>query len=197
MDPVELTQKLIALDTINPPGHEARAADLLVPLLEEAGFRVDRLEMAPGRPNLIARSAGEVKGPWLVFTGHLDTVPPGEVAWSRPPLQPAVEGDRLFGRGSSDMKSGLAAMTAAAVRLTGENSAAPIMLVYTAAEETGCEGAAALTPLLPAYGPAGALVVGEPTANLPYIGHKGVLWLRATAPGPIWVKTPFSNWPRP
>ncbi len=182
LDPVTLTQKLLAFDTINPPGHEADCAGYLGDLLREAGFRVAYHEFGEGRTSLVARLGGEDKP--LCFTGHIDTVPLGSQRWSRDPFAGEIHDDKLYGRGSSDMKSGVAAFVVAAIESAAErNDDSGVVLVITAGEETGCEGAQHLTETDDALGSAGAVVVGEPTSNYPLIGHKGVLWLHAHTRG--------------
>jgi succinyl-diaminopimelate desuccinylase len=183
---VELTQELVRTETINPPGDEARAADLLAARLEAAGLEVVAHELGgPQRTSLVARRPGrEADAPDLCLTGHLDTVPLGGSDWQRDPLGGEIDGDRLHGRGSSDMKGGTAAIVVAAERLAAlGRGRAGVELVLCAAEETGCEGALALTRTAGALGDAGALLVAEPTTNYPCVAHKGVVWLEALAEG--------------
>lgn len=175
-----LTRELLRLDTINPPGDEAKAIRVLARLLEEAGFRTRTVDLAPGRPNLIARLDGaDPQAPALGFTGHVDIVPLGEAPWRFDPFAGETDGDRLYGRGSADMKSGVAAMVVAAISLAAERRRrAGIELVLTAGEETGCAGAKRIVETPKSLGRVGALVVGEPTGLKPCLGHRGVLWLR-------------------
>ncbi len=183
-DPVELTRRLLAFDTVNPPGSEGPCAAYLGGLLEQAGFAVRTVDLDRGRPNLIATLSGTDDGPPLCLSGHLDTVPLGNAPWRFDPFAGGREGDRLYGRGASDMKGGIAAMTVAAIRLAGLSEGRPnLSLVFTAGEEHGCQGAAVLAGIDGGLGPAGALVVGEPTGNYPMLGHKGALWLDAHASG--------------
>lgn len=177
---VELTRELVRIDTINPPGGEAAAAELVGGRLEAAGFDVSSYEMAPGRTGLVARLAGD--GPALCMTAHLDTVPLGRADWSREPLGGEVEGDRLYGRGTSDMKGGLAAIVVAASRIAGLGGGG-LELVLCAGEETGCEGARHIAGVDGALGRAGAVLVAEPTSNYPCTAHKGVVWLDASTRG--------------
>ena len=184
-EPVLLAQSLVRAETVNPPGDELAAAALLAPRLEAAGFSTELHELAPGRPSLIARLAGGGDRPALCLTGHLDVVAVGGAAWSREPFGGELAEGRLHGRGSSDMKGGVAAIVVAAERLAGSIGAragAGLELVFTAGEETGCEGAARLADagLLER---AGAIVVAEPTSNQPCVAQKGVLWLEAEATG--------------
>ncbi|HYS09277.1 MAG TPA: M20 family metallopeptidase [Myxococcales bacterium] len=182
MTAVELTRELVRIDSINPYTPERRCAEHVGKLLEDAGYGVSRYEFAPGRTSLVARRDGD--GLPICFAGHLDTVPLGAARWSRDPFGGEVDSGKLYGRGSSDMKSGVAAMVEAALRLSGSPlRRAGLTLVLVAGEETGCEGAAHLAKVPGALGRAGALVVGEPTGNRPVIGHKGALWLRARTRG--------------
>lgn len=182
-DAVTLTRDLIRFDTVNPPGNERPCAEHLGKLLQSAGFAVSYHELAPGRASLIARAGGGDKPP-LCFTGHIDTVPLGAQPWSKEPFAADIDGDRLYGRGSSDMKSGVAAFVAAMIELMPGLADGPgVVLVITAGEETGCEGAFHLAGLGDALGRAGAIVVAEPSANYPYVGHKGALWLKARSRG--------------
>ncbi len=174
LDPVALAQQLVRTDT--RAGTERPAADLLAPLLREAGFTVTVREDRPGRANLVARTG---TGTPLTLTGHLDTVPADASGWSFDPLCGDLHEGRLRGRGSSDMKSGLAAIVAAATEHAARRPGADLQVVLTFGEETGCEGAAGLDDLAPSP----VLLVAEPTANRIVLGHKGALWLRLTARG--------------
>ena len=181
---VELTRRLVRAETINPPGNESRCIAILAPLLKEVGFELTEHSFGANRASLVARLGGGHDRPPLAFTGHVDTVPLGARAWSRDPFAAEIDADRLYGRGSSDMKAGVAAFVDACLRRRGQIAGGPgVLLVITAAEETGCEGARALAGAKGALGTAGALVIAEPTANYPLVGHKGALWLRASADG--------------
>lgn len=179
-DVVALTRSLVGLDTI---GHgETAALKLLSPLLEEAGFVVAIAEFEPGRGTLVADWHTELDTPPLCLSGHVDTVPLGAVPWSHEPFG-ELDGDRLHGRGTSDMKGGVAAIVLAAVRVAAHTpKRAGLRLVLTAGEETGSLGArhAAETVL---DEPSGPLVIAEPTSNAVVHGHKGALWLTAEATG--------------
>jgi succinyl-diaminopimelate desuccinylase len=175
--PVDLTRKLVQIETVNPPGNERRCVALLEKILTDAGFVTRRYEFAEGRTSLIATCSGG-RGLPICFTGHLDTVPIGSRAWSVDPFEAEIIGDKLYGRGSSDMKSGVAAFVCAAINLANELRGGPgVVLVLTASEETGCQGAQHLASLDGVLGDVGAVVVGEMTANYPLLGHKGALWL--------------------
>ena len=180
MDAIELTRQLVRFDTRNPPGNEDACVRFVADRLRAAGFDVQTYEFAQGRTNLIVRGRSPSDRPPLCLSGHLDTVPLGEAPWTRDPLAGTIVGDRLYGRGASDMKSGVAAMVTAACT---RGPRPEVCLVLTAGEENGCEGARYLAArgLLPER--LGALVVGEPTANVPLVGHKGVLWMEIEVTG--------------
>jgi succinyl-diaminopimelate desuccinylase len=182
-DLIALTRKLISFNTINPPGQERECAQYIAKLLEDGGFKVNLFEFEDTRTSLVARSGDESELP-ICFTGHIDTVPLGESQWHADPFKGEIDGDKIYGRGSADMKGGVAAMIIAAVSFlkTAKNNA-PITLVITAGEETGSQGAKHLAGLNNALGLAGALVVAEPTSNYPLVAHKGALWLEARTTG--------------
>ena len=189
-DPIALTQQLVRVDTVNPPGHEDGCIAPLADLLSAAGFVCQVHDFAPRRSSLVARiggrSANDTRLP-LAFTGHVDVVPLGSAAWQHDPFGAAIVDGQLYGRGSSDMKSGVAALACAAIAQADRLRDGPgLSLFFTAGEETGCEGAFAMVRdprAATLLGHAGALVVAEPTANAPIIGHKGAFWLRALATG--------------
>ena len=181
---LELTRALLRYDTINPPGEELACAEHVGRLLEDGGFEVRYHSFAAGRTSLVARLDGSGDKPPLCFTGHIDIVPLGAMPWTKDPFAGEVGDGRLHGRGSSDMKSGVAAFVEAVLGLAkGRRPEAGLELVVTAGEETGCEGAADLVRRGTALGRAGAVVVGEPTANYPIVGHKGAFWVEAVTTG--------------
>ncbi|MFW6114714.1 MAG: M20 family metallopeptidase [Thermodesulfobacteriota bacterium] len=184
MDCLSLTKKLISFRTINPPGHEHNCARYIGRLLEDGGFQTRYCEFDKGRTSLIAHIKGGGDKDPLCFSGHMDTVPIGSAQWMSNPLKGEVDGDKLYGRGSTDMKSGLAAMVVASLRLSKmPRGKAGITLVITAGEETGCRGAHHLVEQADPLEKAGMIIVGEPTSNYPLLGHKGALWLEAETTG--------------
>ena len=180
--PVELTRELVRIDTVNPRSPESAAAEHVARLLEGGGFAVSRHAFAPGRTSLVARHGPGARDP-LCFAGHIDTVPLGAAPWTRDPFGGEIAEGKLYGRGSSDMKSGVAAFVCAALDVARADAAAELLLVVVAGEETGCEGSAHVARTPAALGRAGALVVAEPTGNRPLVGHKGALWLEARTRG--------------
>lgn len=184
IDAIELTKQIVRMNTINPPGDEEACARHIGAMLEAAGYAVRYYPMGDRRANLVARIGGNDRKAPLCITGHIDTVPLGAASWHKDPFAGETDANRLYGRGTSDMKSGVAAFVAAAVQLGPRLARSPgLELVITAGEETGCQGAFALANAQGALGRAGAIVVGEPTSNYPFVGHKGAFWLNAHTHG--------------
>jgi succinyl-diaminopimelate desuccinylase len=184
IDAVTLAQQLIRFPSLNPPGLEKDCAAFLAELLAERGFVVESYAFAEDRPTLVARIPGTGSGKPLCFTGHIDVVPVGTNPWTFPPFAGIVHEGRLYGRGASDMKAGVAAFVAAAcnVLADGPRFRRGLTLVITAGEETGCEGAFHVGREQ-VLGPAGLLIVAEPTSNAPIFAHKGSLRVVVTARG--------------
>jgi acetylornithine deacetylase/succinyl-diaminopimelate desuccinylase-like protein len=137
---VDLLQRLIRFNTVNPPGNEAAAQEWLKGLLEAAGFECELLAAVEGRPNLIARLRADSDGPPLCLLGHVDTVLADPDEWSVDPWSGELRDEFIWGRGSLDMKSQVAAEAAAAIALVEEGwrpEAGELMLVFTADDETG------------------------------------------------------------
>lgn len=137
---VGLLGELIRLDTVNPPGNEGPAQELLAGRLDDAGFECTLLAADPEHPNLIARLAGEAPGETLCLLGHVDTVPADPAEWSFDPWSGDVVGGEVRGRGAQDMKGQVAAEVAAAVALAGAGwrpQRGELKLVLTADEEMG------------------------------------------------------------
>ena len=185
VDAVELTRSLIRYETINPPGNERPCAEYLGAMLEAAGFSIRYDAMGDNRANLIARIGGSTEKKPLCFSGHTDVVPLGAAPWTVSPFAADIADGKLYGRGSTDMKGGVAAFVAAAIELAPKLANTPgLVLVISAGEETGCDGVNMLAAMEGnVLGEAGAMVVAEPTSNRPLIGHKGVLWVEGLALG--------------
>src|SRR3954453_12555040 len=183
INPVELSRELISFNTINPPGNELTCILHLQSILANTGLETSIHTFAPDRANLIARTRNIAGKLPLCFTGHVDTVPLGNASWSVDPFAGEIIDGKMYGRGASDMKCGVAAFVAAignlAKQLAGTSG---VVLVITAGEEIGCQGAFHLARA-GILGRAGAIVVAEPTSNAALVGHKGALWLRLTLKG--------------
>ncbi len=182
-DAVALTQALVSIDSRNPslvpgaPG-EQPVAVALATILREWGCVVERRDALPGRPNVIARLVGRGGGRSLLLNGHLDTV--GVEGMSHAPFAPTIRDGRLYGRGSTDMKAGIAAMCAAAVRAADAGLAGDVILAAVADEEFASHGTRAL---LATGLRADAAIVTEPTRLAICPAHRGFAWADITVEG--------------
>jgi len=185
MDAISLTRDLLRYDTTNPPGIEGECGRFLARLLSSQGFHVTVQPFDVDRLNIVAQIAGsDSESAPLVLTGHFDTVPLGTQAWTMDPFAGDVKDGKMYGRGVSDMKAGVAAMIVAATRHVERRPKRGITLIFTSGEETGCAGALALATHAPGMiGRASAMIVGEPTGNRIATGHKGCLAVRAKSQG--------------
>ena len=132
---VSMTRRLVRATGENPPGQEAQTAAVLVALAEELGLAHSLTEVAPGRPNVTVTLPG-AEGPGLLMLGHTDVVPVGD-GWSVEPFGAEVRDGRVYGRGTADMKGGLAATLAAmsAIGRAGVALAGPLRLAALVDEE--------------------------------------------------------------
>ena len=183
-DAVRLLADLVRLPTLNPPGAELPGAELIARELERRAFRPELMEIAPNRANVIARLRGSGEAPSLLFNGHIDVVPPGELPWKHPPFGAMIEGGRLYGRGASDMKGGLAAMLIAmdALSRSGKKLRGDVLFTAVADEEIGVSGSLRLAEEGLTRG-VGAVVIGEPTGFNVYIAQKGTYWVELETVG--------------
>ncbi|HSC91092.1 MAG TPA: M20/M25/M40 family metallo-hydrolase [Gaiellaceae bacterium] len=136
---VELLQELVRADTVNPPGNETRAAELLRAYLEESGVECELLAKVPDRANLVARIRGRGTGPSLAFLSHTDTVLADPAEWSRDPWSGEVVDGELWGRGALDMKGQVAASAVAIAALArdGFRPNGDLLFLAAADEEVG------------------------------------------------------------
>ncbi|MGH7656499.1 MAG: ArgE/DapE family deacylase [Gemmatimonadaceae bacterium] len=181
-DAVALTRTLVAIDSRNPslvgegPGERA-CAHALAGVLDQWGFRVEIQETAGARPNVIAR-IGQGGGRTLLFNGHLDTV--GTEGMAHPPWDAAVRNGRVYGRGATDMKGGVAAMCAAALRAVDAGLPGEVIVAAVADEEYESIGTRAFV----ASGVrADAAIVTEPTRLAICPAHRGFAWLELVVHG--------------
>lgn len=180
---VLLTQQIVRMPT-TPSHGQNEVAELLADRLDAAGFAVTSHPGPGGNTEVVAR-LGDPDLPSLCLAAHLDTVPVVEQDWSQDPFGGTLTEDRLWGRGSSDMKAGAAALVLAAVdrARSARLGRTPLSLVLTSEEELGCLGAARLAEDRAALPPVAALVVAEPTSNRPLLGHRGAVWVDLDAAG--------------
>jgi len=188
LDPVKLTAELIRCPSVTPS--EGGALQLLEGVLSAAGFSCTRVDRN-GIPNLFARW-GDKGVNTFGFNGHTDVVPVGDgKAWTHDPFGGEIHGGELWGRGATDMKSGVAAFVAAAVDfVTTTPPAGAIVLTITGDEEgAGRDGTRALLDWMDAEGEAMSVcLVGEPTCpdtmgQMMKIGRRGSMTFYLEAAG--------------
>jgi acetylornithine deacetylase len=184
-DAAQLTRELVAIDSRNPslvpngPG-EGAVARALADVLEAWGFRVEIYDVAPGRPNVVGRigGSGAPDSSALMFNGHIDVV--GVEGMVHAPWDSSVRDGRIYGRGSSDMKAGVATMCAAAARAAETSPGREIVVAAVADEEFESLGTRALI----ARGTrASAAIVTEPTRLAIMPAHLGFVWADVTTHG--------------
>ncbi len=177
-----LLRDLVAVDSVNPslvPGAagEGAIADLIARELRGIGLAVELQEVRPGRPNVIGVLDGRAPGRSVMFCGHIDTV--GVEGMERP-FDPAIKDGRLFGRGSQDMKGGVAAMIGAVRDLAQAGlPGGRVIIACVVDEEYESIGAEALVTAWSAD----LGVVTEPTDLQIAIGHKGFAWVEIETRG--------------
>jgi acetylornithine deacetylase len=182
---VALAADLVRIDSSNPtlaPGGagESAIADHCAAWLTARGFTTTRLESTPGRPSVLATGAGQGGGRSVMLNGHLDTV--SLVGYDGDPLDPVVGDGRLHGRGSYDMKAGLAALLVAAARVHHRPHRGDVVLALVADEEDASIGTEEVLTHLRAAD-LDAAVVAEPTGLDLVTCHKGFVWAEVTLTG--------------
>lgn len=178
---IEFTQALVRVPSVNDAGRrEEAAAELVAGLMRSWGWTPVLEPVAPGRPNVHAVLDGGRPGPTLLFCGHTDVVTEGS-GWSVDPFGAQIRDGRLYGRGSADMKGGLAAMLFAAREVQNASFAGRIVVAALADEEGMMRGSKHFAAR---YGDGidGAIVC-EPEAEEICLTAKGALRLRIDAHG--------------
>ena len=132
-----LLQELLRLNTVNPPGNETIAAELLRDYLEQSGIPCELVGRSPDRLNLVARLPGSGDGPSLAFLAHTDTVRADPEEWTRDPWSGDLVDGEIWGRGALDMKNQVAASAVAFASLwrEGFRPSGDLILALTADEE--------------------------------------------------------------
>lgn len=181
-DPIELLKQLVSINSVNPdlvPGGAGEAAigDFCGAWLTARGFDVHRLEQHPGRPSIVGVAKGSGGGRSLMFNGHYDTV--SIDGYDGDALEPRIDGDRLYGRGSFDMKGGVAAMMVAAARAKAAGVRGDILVACVADEEYASFGTEEVARTFKAD----AAIVTEPSHLELTIAHKGFVWFDVIVEG--------------
>lgn len=180
LDPVELSAKLVSINSVNCsliPGAagEREIAEYCMGWFEHHGFETHRLEQTSGRPSVVGVRKGSGGGKSLMLNGHYDTVT--LAGYDGDALDPNIEDGKLYGRGSFDMKSGVAAMMVAAAKV--ESPAGDILVCCVADEEHASMGTSEVLEQFTAD----AGIVTEPMSLEPTLWHKGFIWLDVTIHG--------------
>ena len=175
-----LIQELVRVPTENPPGMEKPGAEFIVQKLRQWGIQADLVpEPYVDRPQAWAQVKGSGKMPTLILNGHIDVVPKGDATqWNYPPFEGRIMGGRIYGRGTSDMKGGLAAMMIVAKILNELKNQlhGRLLLQFAIGEEKGEPGTKHLllnNELTGDYG-----IVLEPTGLRVATAEKGLAWFR-------------------
>jgi len=188
-DPADLTARLIRCPSVTP--EEGGALALLAQELGAAGFECHRVDRN-GTPNLFARWGAKGAARSFGFNGHTDVVPPGDPAsWTHPPFSGHEENGWIWGRGATDMKSGVAAFTAAAIAFSRECRPEDAIILAITGDEEGAstDGTTALLDWMAAEGERmDVCIVGEPSnpdhmGEMIKIGRRGSMNLRIEARG--------------
>jgi acetylornithine deacetylase len=177
---VELVKALIACDSTNPdltPGGagEGAVAELIAGRLRGAGMEVEMVEVRPGRPNVVGRLRGRGGGPTLMLCGHTDVVSADPDGFS-----PRLENGRLYGRGSVDMKGGLAAAVVAAENLAAGPALAGDVLVAAIIDEEWLSLGA--ESLVESHRADGAILAEQSDLDL-VVEHGGFAWFEVRSEG--------------
>ncbi|MEZ3117497.1 M20 family metallopeptidase [Halobaculum sp. MBLA0147] len=182
----DVLERLVGFDTQNPPGRTVEIVEWLETTLDGPALSLDRYAVDPEKPNLVATLPGATDHT-LCFNGHLDTVPFAENDWSVDPLGER-DGDRIYGRGTTDMKGAVAAMVQVALAYARTDTEPPVTLQFALVSDEEKGGDAGLTTLLDtdAFDP-DACVVGETTArdgrHSVSVADRGNVWLTLEASG--------------
>jgi len=177
----ELVSELVRIDSVNPdlvPGGagEGELAGFVADWLAHSGLEVEVEEVAPGRPNVVGRARGSGGGPTLLLNAHMDTV---GYEGMEAPLEPRVEGGRLYGRGAYDMKGSLAAIMVAGAEAAEAALRGDVLVAAVVDEEVYSIGAEAVAR---GY-QADAAIVAEPTELRLVVAHKGFVWMEVETRG--------------
>ncbi len=177
---ISLTRELVKIKTVNPPGDELPAAEFLASWMEKHGYEVHIQKIEKNRGNVVGiiKGAGE-KQP-LILNGHLDVVPAGRIEdWTYDPFSAEIVENKIYGRGSADMKGAVAAMVVAGYMLAKENVKlkGDLIVSAVAGEEVNSIGAKHFAETKWFKNSMG-IVIGEPTAMDLVVAHKGALWVK-------------------
>ena len=183
---VTRTLELVGHETSNPPGDTRAIVRHLADTFSASGLETERFASDPAKPNLLATIPG-TREETVLYSGHLDTVPYDPDGWSYDPLGERV-GDRVYGRGTTDMKGAVAAMVELARYYATSDEKPPLTLTFAFVSDEEVGGPAGVKALLEADKlEADACVIGEPTctsdAHSVTVADRGSIWLTLEATG--------------
>lgn len=183
---MDLTEALVTIDSQNPPGETAEAVELLESRFDAIGIESERVAIDPTKPNLVGEIPGQSDRTFL-FDGHLDTVPFDSEHWEFDPYGER-DGERLYGRGTTDMKGAVAAMAVTLEAFATTETVPPVTLKFAFVSDEESAGPAGTRALLEQDRlEADACVIGEPTCegglHSVTIADKGSIWLTLEASG--------------
>ncbi|MGH2963786.1 MAG: M20/M25/M40 family metallo-hydrolase [Solirubrobacterales bacterium] len=135
---IELTQSLVRFESVNPPGGEGQCIQFLEEVLNEAGIETTVVGAIEERPNLVARVRGRGQAPAFLMHGHVDVVPTDGQIWKHPPFAGEIIDGVLWGRGTLDMKGGVAMMVSALLRIQDAGLAPAGDIVFAAFSDQEC-----------------------------------------------------------
>ncbi|WP_336361498.1 M20 family metallopeptidase [Haladaptatus sp. ZSTT2] len=184
--PVTIAETLLSFDTQNPPGRTEESIDWLDEQFEALGLTTEQFAVDPAKPNLLVTLPGASER-ILCFNGHLDTVPFDAGEWTYDPLGERI-GDRLYGRGATDMKGAVASMLAMAKAYVETETTPPVTLQFALVSDEEVGGDAGLPALLKTdHFQADACVIGESTCqdgrHSVTVADRGSIWLTLSAHG--------------
>jgi len=174
-DITNLAQELIRIPSDEIAG-EQEVCEYLSDILKSLGMKVRLQEVLPKRPNIIAEVLGGNNGKSIMFNGHIDTVPIGNIEkWNTDPYKAIIKDSKLFGRGATDMKGSIASMIIAIKYIMNnvENFNGKIIFTGVMAEETTGLGT---QKVLEENIKTDMAIVGEPSDEKIYRAHKGTIW---------------------
>lgn len=186
---LELAQDLLGIDTQNPPGETREIITRVETFFENLGLTTRRIATDPAKPNLLATLPGDADQT-LLYNGHVDTVPFDDSRWTRDPLGER-DGDRLYGRGATDMKGPLAAMLHTAEAFVETDTEPPVTLVFAVVSDEETGGEAGVSTLLARDALSerrpGGCVIGETTCSAGRhsvtVADRGSIWLTLESSG--------------
>lgn len=184
LEGVKILQKFVSFKTVNEPGDEKPLAEYIKVLLDDIGLETKIDDLGNNRANVIGRLKGTGERRTLLFNGHLDTVPSGDIEWEHGPYIGHIEDGKIYGRGTADMKGGLAAMLVAvkAIKESGAELKGDFLYTATAGEETDSMGAVKFVND-GGLDEVGAIIIGEPSSGKINIAEKGAFWVEITTYG--------------